>query len=378
MFKIPTLLESVQRARARFTANLPGTDASIFPNNVGPSAKVVGGMNHEVFQFADYIQRQKFALTADDENLDMHGAEYGLTRKPAAPAGPGPIVLTATAGGLAVDAAALFQRSDGVQYRVLTSASIAGPGTLTVSAIAATDGANTSAIAGTDLEIISGVSGDTTATAEVGDGGIMGGLDVEEDGPYFTDDLGTFRGRILFRKRNPPHGGSAADYVRWATEVSGVTRVFVERLASGVGTVRVFPLFDNIYPNGLAPPGVIAAVSDYISQYQPSGARVTVTAPSPIPVDAQFAGVVPNTSTMQEAIKTELRDAFRRLSRVAGIDKQIGGMPYLAYPTSFSRSWIWQAAANAMGEERHKLNLPSDDIAQTAGQMPVIRNVSFV
>jgi len=70
-----------------------------------------------------------------------------------------------------------------------------------------------------------GVTGDaaTTATFAVDSNGLMGGLDGE---PY-TTDLANFRGRILFRKRNPPFGGSPADYVQWCTNVIGVTRVFV-------------------------------------------------------------------------------------------------------------------------------------------------------
>lgn len=378
MFNIPTLLDLVQRARNRFEANLPSSDAHIWPNNVNPTAKVIGGMTHEVFGFADYILRQKFALTADGENLDLHGAELGLARKPAAPA-RGFVSVTAPSAGITIDpVAGLFQRSDGIQFRPLVGGSLSGPGTLDVEVIATMNGQATNTIAGTSLEIIAGITGDDAATAQAAPGGIMGGAEVEIDGEPFTDDLATYRGRILFRKRNPLHGGAAADYVTWAAEMAGVTRVFVERLASGVGTVRVFVLMDDLYPNNDAPPSVIQAVADHISQFQPSGARVTVVAPTRLPVDVQIAGLVPNTTSVQEAVLTELRDTFRRLSRVAGIDSRIGNMPYLAYPTSFSRSWIWQAVANATGEERHILNAPAGDIAQLPGQIPTLGNVTFV
>jgi uncharacterized phage protein gp47/JayE len=375
MFAIPSLLDLVQRARYRFRANLPGSDAWIWPNNINPTAKVVGGMTHEVFGFADYIQRQKFALTADGENLDLHGAEFNIARKPAAPA-TGFMTVT-DVGPLTVDAGALFDRGDGVQCRAVLGANLTGAGSIDVQVVATTNGQNTTTIAGTPFAITSGVSS-ATATAQASTAGIIGGMDVEIDGEPFTDDLGTYRGRILFRKRNPINGGSAADYVSWAAEVAGVTRVFVERLASGVGTVRVFPLMDDLYASGIAPAAVIQGVADHISLTQPSGALVTVVAPVSQPIDIQIAGLTPNTTTVQEAVLTELRDTFRRLSRAAGIDRQIGGMPYLAYPTSFSRSWIWQAVANATGEERHILNLPPTDIAQTPGQIPTLGNVAFV
>src|SRR6516225_2846381 len=109
MFAIPSLKDLVERARSRFRANLPGSDAWIWPNNINPTAKVIGGMTHEVFGFADYIQRQKFALTADSENLDLHGEEYGLARKPAAPA-RGPVDIV-TSAALAASVGAVLQRS---------------------------------------------------------------------------------------------------------------------------------------------------------------------------------------------------------------------------------------------------------------------------
>ena len=41
-------------------------------------------------------------------------------------------------------------------------------------------------------------------------------------------------------KRTPPQGGSAADYVIWARQVSGVSRVFVERLWRSVKYEEVY------------------------------------------------------------------------------------------------------------------------------------------
>jgi uncharacterized phage protein gp47/JayE len=372
-FAIPTLGDLVERSRRSFRAYLPGTDAWLWPNNIGPTAKVIGGMTFEVFGFADYIAKQKFALTADGENLDRHGQEVGISRKTTAPA-YGTVTLTA-AGALTVSAGAIFQRGDGVQYRALTGSALLGAGTLDTRVVATTDGKAANAIAGTALEIVSGVTGD--ATAAVGGAEIIGGAEVEPDGPLYTLDVGTFRGRILFRKRNPPHGGAASDYVLWATAVSGVTRVYVERLWNGTGTVRVFVLMDDLYADGIPPPSEIARVADYIETVRPSGALVTVSAPSAVVVNITVAGLSPNTTTVREAVLAELREAFRRLSRVAGADTPHGGMPFLAVPTSFSRSWIWQAVANATGEERHSITVPSGDVALSSGQMATLGTVTF-
>lgn len=375
MFAIPTLQDLTNRARQQFRANLKGSDAWLWPNNIYVSAKVIGGMCYEVFGFADYIQRQKFAGTADGENLDLHGQEYGLSRKPAAPAS-GSVTLTSTAA-ITVAAGATFQRTDGVQYVATAGAGLDSAGSIDVACVATATGKITNAVPGAPLSVVSGVTGPGDVTAEVGSSGMMLGYDVEPDGEYWTTDLSTFRGRILFRKRNPPHGGAPADYVMWCGEVVGVTRTFVERRWNGPGTIRVFPLMDDLYANGIPDVAGLARVSNYLETVAPAGAVITVAAPSPVVVDLAVSGLVPSITTVQEAALAELRASFRRLSRVAGTDVQRGGMQYLAYPTSFSESWLWQAIANASGEERHKLISPTDDIALATGQMAVLGTVSW-
>lgn len=376
MFNIPSLGDLVERARSRFRINLPGSDAHLWPNNLNPTAKVIGGMTHEVFGFADYIQRQKFALTADGENLDLHGEEFGLARRPAAPARG--FVTVAAASASSAAAGAIFRRLDGVEYRAVNGGSIPGAGTLEIEVIATSDGKATSAIAGTALEIVSGWSGDDAATATVSTASIVGGFDIEPDGDFFTSDIATFRGRILFRKRNPPHGGAPADYVSWASEVPGVTRVFVERLWSGPGTVRVFVLMDDLFPGGIPDVANVDRVADHIESLRPAGALVSVVAPNPRAIDIVIDGLEPMRLDVQNSVRAELAAMFRRLSRVAGSDRNIGGMPYLAYPTSFSRSWIWQAVANATGEQRHVLQSPAADINLAVGDIAVPGSLSFV
>jgi uncharacterized phage protein gp47/JayE len=367
MFAIPTLKDLVERARQAFRTNLPGSDAWVWPNNINPTAKVIGGMTHEVFGFADYIQKQKFALTADDENLVLHGEEYGLAKSPAAPAIGFADIIVASASTL--DAGSILRRVDGIEYIANAGGSITGAGTMHVQVIASTDGKNTIALPGAPLEIVSGLTGDAAATAQVAAEGIKDGTDVE--------DPESFRARILFRKRNPPHGGTAADYVMWASQMSGVTRVYVERLWAGAGTVRVFPLLDDLYVDGIPQPADVDRIATFIETVRPAGAIVSVAAAMPVPVNIVIQGLTPNTTSVQEAVLTELRSTFRRNSRVCGNDAAIGGMPYLASPTSFSRSWIWQAVANASGEQRHSIVTPAADTPLISAQIATLGNVSF-
>lgn len=376
MFAIPTLKDLMERTRQSFRANLKGSDAWVWPNNVYASAKVMAGGFFEVFGFAAYIQKQMFAFSAPDiESLINHGTEFGIPQKSAAPAS-GDVVFTVT-DNIVVAADAVVQRADGVQFIVSAGGKLDTSGTLTVPAVAAIDGVTTNTEAGTALSIVSGVTTTSTTapTCAVGSDGLALGADVE--------DIESYRARILFRKRNPPHGGSAADYVMWAGQVAGVAfyldrpTVYVERLFSGAGTVRVFPLMYDLYANGIPSAGDVERVQKYLETLRPAGAKVVVAAPTPVPVNITISGLTPNTIDVQEAVRAELADTFARLSRPAGIDAEIGGMPYLASPFSFSLSWIWQAVANATGETRHRLTAPTADIALTAGQMATLGTITF-
>lgn len=376
MFQLPTLKELAERTRQSFRANLKGSDAWVWPNNVYASAKVIAGAVFEVFGFASYIEKQIFAHRAPDiESLTRHGIEYGIARKPAAPAS-GKVTFTAT-DNIEVLTGAVLRRVDGIEYIVSSGGSRTTTGELTLSAVSSTDGVATNAEEGTPLEIISGVTttSQTLPTAAIGDGGMVLGAEVE--------DIESYRARILFRKRNPPHGGSAADYVMWAGEVAGVSffldrpTVYVERQWSGPGTVRVFPLMYDIYPDGIASLADIARVQEHIEMLRPAGALVTVQAPAAIVVPVVIAGLQPNTTDVQEAVRAELADAFFRLSRPAGQDNLFGSMPYLASPFTFSRSWIWQAVANATGEQRHEIVLPTEDVVLLPGEMATLGPVTF-
>ena len=371
MFALPTINELAERSRMAFRRNLKGSDAWVWPNNVYASAKVIASMVFEAFGFLSYVSRMIFAHTAPDiETLLMHGEEYGIARKPATPAG-GSYTFTATAA-LDVATGAVLERTDGRRYLVTAGGVLAVPGTLTVPIVAVLDGAGGNAIAGTSLAVISGVTGAgaSTATGAVGPGDIVLGADVE--------DIEAYRARILFRKRNPPHGGSAADYVLWALQVSGVTRVFVERLWNGPGTVRVYVLMDGSFANGIPDTAAVARVQDFIDLVCPAGAIVTVAAPVATLIAVTVSGLSPNTPDVQNAVRAELADTFFRLGRVSGTDTAHGGMPFLAVPETFSRSWLWQAVANATGEQRHVLTAPASDTVIATGRIAVPGTISFV
>ncbi len=368
MFAIPSLSDLLQRARQGFRTYLPGSDAWLWPNNIYASAKVIAGMVFEVFGFASYISKMIFVSTAPDiETLRLHGTEYGLPQLPAAPAS-GNITLTSD-GAITVADGAAFQRGDGLTYLVTSGGTLVGAGTLQLPVTAAADGAAGNAEEGTPLAAISGVTGPGNVTAAVGSGDIVEGADVES--------IESYRARLLFRKRNPPHGGSAADYVIWARQVSGVSRVFVERLWGGGGTVRVFVFMDGLFADGIPSPTAVQRVQQYIETVMPAGAILTVAAPAAHPINITIDNLVPDTPATREAILDELREAFLRLGRVAGSDAMHGGMPFLASPAQFSLAWIYQAIANATGVTSFDLVSPSGDTTLVIGETATLGTVTF-
>lgn len=367
MFQIPSLADLLARARAAFRTYLPGTDAWSWPNNIYASAKVMAGMAFEVFGFASYISKMIFASTAPDlETLLLHGAEFGLPLLPAAPAS-GKVTFTSTTA-ITVATGAQLQRTDGTTYLVTAGGTLSIPGTLIVPVTCSANGAIANAAAGTPLTVISGLTG--TATASVGPGDLTLGSDVE--------GIESYRQRILFRKRNPPHGGSAADYVIWARQVPGVTRVFVERLWNGGGTVRVFVFMDGAFPNGIPDATAVAIVKDYIGSVCPAGVILTVAAPAAHTINVTVDNLSPDTTATREAVLAELRAAFLRLGRVSGSDTAHGGMPFLATPAGFSLAWIYQAIANAQGVSSFDLVAPTTDTVLGTAETAVLGTVTFV
>jgi uncharacterized phage protein gp47/JayE len=347
---LPDLLACVQLARAAFRAYLPGANAWAWPNNVAPSAKVIGAAQWQGYQHLDYAARQAFALFAEGKNLDIQGNMLNLPRKLAA-ASAGNVLITVS-GAAAMAAGGQIQRADNTLYTATGPASTASAGVLTVPVLGPAGLAYNTA-ENTPMTIVSGLTGvgATGATAAVDSSGLTGGLDIEPDGEPETRDLSTYRGRILFRKANPPQGGAPADYVQWAGEVTGVTRVFVERRWAGAGTVRVFPIFDQLFAStgGIADGAHIALVADLIAPLAPAGANVAFAAPVAQPVSVAISNLSPSTAAAQAAVLAEIADAFQMYGRVSGSDAAVASMPYLASPFSMLADWIEGAVRDAPG-----------------------------
>jgi uncharacterized phage protein gp47/JayE len=356
-FQIPDLPALVQRAAKAFRVNLKGSDARLWPNNVAVSAKVVAGAVWESFSFIEYISKQIFAKTADGPFIERHALEYGMARLPATFA-QGQIVLTGDAN-VAVPSGLVVQRVDGVVYDVTSSGKTDGSGNVTLDVRARVAGSGGNAANGVLVTLTAPVDR-INSLGSVASSGIGLGSDVESDE--------SLRQRVLFRKRNPPHGGAAHDYVAWVREINGVTRVFVDPVNADNNrtSVGVWFLMDDLYANGIPQLSDVARVSAFIDTVRPAGAIVTIAAPTPVSIDFNIQ-VSPDSTNVRNAVIAELSDLFRRGAKVSTLTE-----PYTLY-----RSKLIEAISIAVGEDHHVLTLPAADVVLTEGQIPVIGTVTF-
>jgi uncharacterized phage protein gp47/JayE len=115
-----------------------------------------------------------------------------------------------------------------------------------------------------------------------------GGTDPEDDE--------SFRERMLYSYQDPPLSGAKSDYERWALEVPGVGRVFVDPLWSGAGTVKVMILDASGAPASQA---LVGRVQDYIAPdgrngggVAPIGALVTVAPPDVMAISVDYIPIL--------------------------------------------------------------------------------------
>ena len=160
--------------------------------------------------------------------------------------------------------------------------------------------------------------------------------------------------------RQPPHGGAPHDYVQWALDVPGVTRVWVTQ-EMGRGTVTVRFAVDDAAHGPAPTAGEIAAVAAYIETVRPVTADVFVVAPVLAPVAVTMA-LEPDTPATRAAVTASLQNLFIR-----------EGAPGVGIYLSHIR----EAISTAAGEVNHVLAAPVADIDAATGTMPTLGVVTF-
>ena len=354
----PTRDEMAVRAYLAFRQHLKGSDAALWPNNVAATAKVLGEIGAQVFTYVDYKARQRFISTADTEGLELAGADLAVPRKPASYA-EGVVRLTGTTGTV-LSAGSELVRVDGLSYTTLAAGTVDTGGILDVEVRASETGKTYNALPGVTMTLTAAVAG-ITSTGEVGTEGIGLGADTEGNE--------SFRSRLLFRNQYVPAAGAPHDYVRWAREVPGVSRAFVDpvSLQTGRTDVGVWFMTDELTPDGIPLDADVDRVTAYLESVVPAPAPLSVQKPVAVSVDVTITGLSDDTAATRTAIFNELADMFRRDVAVST----------LMVPITVYYSRMVEAISRAAGEHHHMLTAPSGDVVLNAGEIGVLGNITY-
>lgn len=357
-WQIRSLDDASAAIRGAFRRWLPGTDTALKNNFVTVVVKVLAGLSHEFELRMGYLARQLFASTSDLAYLRLQGSEVGIFQK----------VASAASGAISGEGEANRVYPAGIRFvsgnntYVSTAPAQASTLGVVVFMVQSEDkGAATNRDAGGLLSLSDPALQPTlSASFSVGDDGLGGGADVE--------DVEDFRARILFRKANPPGAGKLSDYERIVRDVPGVLKAWAYRDSLTPSFLVVFFLFDG-RPDRIPTEGdtlVVQAALDAQRLIRVNDS--VVEAPTPVALDPVIANLTNDTEAVRAAITAAIEAVLYERARP--------GVPSDVFV--LSRNWIAEAISQVVGEERHKLNWPADDLPYTNGQYPVVGTVSFV
>jgi uncharacterized phage protein gp47/JayE len=201
----------------------------------------------------------------------------------------------------------------------------------------------------------------TTGVANVDDTvsviSMEGGTDEE------TDDQ--LRARVLQRIRQPPQGGAAHDYIRWALAVPGVTRAWVAPLEMGIGTVTVRVLFDDLRADsdGWPQQSDLDAATAYIDSVRPVAVKdFWVLAPVKQFIDVEISNLNPDNDAVRGGIEVAIQDML---------------FANAAPGQTIFAAWKAAAVMNAPGVISFDLVNWQDDVMQSPGHMAVLNNIVY-
>jgi uncharacterized phage protein gp47/JayE len=305
----PTLSTLIDAVKADLFARFPGLEpqlANSFATNI---AEVIAGSVNGLYGYLEWISRQQFPDTADQEFIERWASIYGLSRLAATKA-DGNVTFTGGIGS-SVSTGAELTSADGTIYTVDTGFTLAA-----VSedhAVTAQIGGSAGNLGATaTLSFVSTPSG-ITSTATVATGGLTGGTDRETDAEL--------RARILQTISSPPMGGKAEDYDVWAKEATDVTRSWVRNTTTGAtygdtipaGEVWQWFVMDDTYQTdatyGIPAAGDATDIETYIAPLAPVTAVYDAKIPTADTVDFSLT-IVPDTPENQTAVQNEIRSAI--------------------------------------------------------------------
>lgn len=278
---------------------VPGTvdkrEGSVIYDALAPAAFELALMYAEL----DTVLRLGFGETASGEFLDLRALDFGVERKPAAPA--------VRKGTFQDEESEPFDVPIGSRFAceqvVFVVREQLAPGEFEMECESVGEIGNSVSGLLLPIDYIAGLA--VAELAEV----LVPGEDEESD-----DAL---RARYLDRVRNPSSGGNAADYRNWAREVPGVGGAKVYPLWDGPGTVKVVIVDSDMQS---ASPTLVSEAADYIESLRPVGADVTVVAATALEIEITATITVAPGYTLQsvsDSFTAAVGTHFRNITFVA-------------------------------------------------------------
>ncbi len=280
---------TVESIKATILANLA---AAGWSTGEGSTAELLAGPMALVLWQRYQADRALVPMFYIDETsgpyIDRWAGLLGITRKAGSFAGAD-ITLTGV-GGTQVPAGTLFLTSDGLEFGLDTAVTLDGSGSGSGHVTAAGEGTVYNIDAGELTRMYVNLGG-LTAYAN---GAASGGMDAESDAALCS--------RVLTRLSRPPTSGNVYHYEQMALEVSGVGTPKVFPLYDGPGTVKVILAGADALPVDAS---VVQAVETRIAGERIIGATVTVASAEGVTIDVE-ATVELDSTTTAAAVQAEL------------------------------------------------------------------------
>jgi uncharacterized phage protein gp47/JayE len=348
-FNRPSLSAIAARVRSDFSGWLVGGDSWLRASVLDVLGRVIAGVSNALHGHIDWTAKQILPDTAESEILARRASIWlPEGRKPATAANG--FAQAGGSDGTIIPAGTLLVRSDGQRYTVQQAVQIiAGVAVVAIEAeLAGVQGNGPAAQLLTLSSPIAGINSVMTANAP----GLQGGAPEESDADLLA--------RLLFRMRNPPHGGNQSDYVLWGLEVPEVTRVWVYPNWLGPASVGLAFVMDG-RASSIPLIADVDRVQAHVDLVRPVTADVSVFSPLPIPLNLSIAAQPP-TPEVEAAIRAEITDMLYR-------EAQPGGTILISH--------IREAISIAPGEHDHQLISPVADMRAQPGEMFVMGSITW-
>lgn len=253
-------------------------------------------------------------------------------------------------------------------YEITGTPTTPATGTLTVAYTGASieveaidPGETGNLVSGAQLQVTSPITG-LDSDAFVQTLGLTGGSDAETDASLLE--------RLLYSRANPVANFNESAIVLQAKTISGVTRVFVNRITPYIGAVTVAFMRDND-SNPIPDSGEVADVYAALLEILPAQSDpsdLIVQAPTPVTVNFTFTNILPDTPTMRTAIENSLTVFFDQETE---------------YETNIDEDKYRSVIINTFDTETGDtllsfiLSTPSGDITISTDEIGVLGTVSF-